>query len=156
MIGITPNAIHICPPLSLRECKSGLKSLLLLHLATMIHYLSGEKREATFPVPSPMVTHPGLHWTFLPWGCMIWLIYLERFFSSRMVSPEALTLPRVATESLPYLHLWPLHAQLIYRYAHGRLTETLSPPHTQWHTYVDTHRHSHSQTLVHAEIHTHI
>lgn len=48
MIGITPNAIHICPPLSLRECKSGLKSLLLLYLATMIQYLSGGKARSNF------------------------------------------------------------------------------------------------------------
>ena len=85
---------------TLESIKLDSNSLLLLYLATVIQYLSKWKQETT----PPMITSQSLHWRFFSYHEDIWTCsFIREIFSIMIGSTEVLSLPRVATENLPYI-----------------------------------------------------
>lgn len=131
MPGITFTPIP--PPPCCRECKSGPK-----RFACMVFCYCDSVGETTFSAPSPTVTQPGLTEASSYHENLWHGSFIREILSLRIGSTEAMTLLRGTT--FMALRAWHPHTRLPYRYVHRRWTQTLSPPHAQWHTFIDIHR----------------
>lgn len=143
----SPPYIHVHYHI-LRECKSGLECF--AHIT--FHY-SGSvpkwvKLKNNFSVPSPMVTQPGLTEDFSYHEVLWYGSFIGEILSPGIGSTEAITL--LKGTMLTALHSWFPHTQLIHRYAHRRLRQTLSLPHMQWHTFIDIRRYTNRVILSHS------
>lgn len=150
MTDITPTPIHNRPLPYLRECKSGLKFFVLIIFSCCDSVPKCVKVRNNFFCS---LTHDNRPWSpprNFSYHENIWTCsFIMEILSIRRGSAEVLTFPRVVTENLPYTYdlSYPTYLQKIKTY--------IISSSTQWHTFIDTHRHrqSHPQPLIRAKTH---